>query len=124
MGRKGWLLLAVCGVAALLVAAVFYARSRHIGPIFGIAQSPAVRAAVAPTSQTGGTQALQDPAAGSDQGTRVVTYKVRRGDTLGAISRRYLGSAARWRAIAKENGILGSRIKPGMQLHITLVSVN
>jgi nucleoid-associated protein YgaU len=114
MGRKGWLILAVCAVAVLLVAAIFYARSRHIMPTFGLAQPPITQAAVAPTA----------PPVVAAPVTRIVTYKVRRGDTLGAISRRYLGSAVKWRAIAKENGLPGSRIKPGMQLHITLVSVN
>jgi nucleoid-associated protein YgaU len=114
MGRKGWLILVVCAVAVLLVAAIFYARSRHLMPTFGMAQPPIAQAAVAPTAQP----VVPTPV------TRVVTYKVRRGDTLGAISRRYLGTATKWRVIAKENGLPGSRIKPGMQLHITLASVN
>lgn len=119
MGRKGWILLAACLVVPLLVAAIFYARSRHIGPAFRMVQPQANRPALVPTSETAGTQA-----AGSASGTRVVTYKVRPGDTLGAISRRYLGSAAKWRVIAKENRIRGSRIKPGMELHITLACAN
>ena len=119
MGRKSWILLTVCVVAALAVAAIFYARSRHAAPAFGVAQPQADATAIAPAAQAGGTQV-----AASAPATRVVTYKVRRGDTLGAISRRYLGSAARWRAIAKENGIRGSQIKPGMQLRITLACAN
>ena len=127
MGRKGLILLAVCVAVALGVAAFFYLRNRQAAPTFGMFHPQMNHSEPAPT-QTGGTQPVQDPTAGSVQNTpvapKVVTYKVRRGDTLGAISHRFLGSTAKWRVIAKENGLRGSLIKPGMQLHITLVSAN
>ena len=57
-------------------------------------------------------------------GSRVVTYTVKMGDTLGDISRRILGDPAKWPAIAKENGIKGTDIREGKELHITVASSN
>lgn len=37
------------------------------------------------------------------------TYTVRRGDTLGAIAREHLGSAGRWRELARLNGVQDER---------------
>jgi nucleoid-associated protein YgaU len=129
MGRKGWILVAVIAAAPLLAAAILYLRGREVGSAFSMFRPRTDRSAPAPTAQAGGDEALREPTAGSASDARVasgkmVTYKVRRGDTLGAISLRFLGSAAKWRAIAKENGIRGSRIKPGMELRITLPGAN
>jgi len=57
-------------------------------------------------------------------GSRVVTYTVKKGDTLGAISQRFLNDPTKWRDIAKENSLQGSQIREGMELHITVASSN
>ncbi|MGD1000203.1 MAG: LysM peptidoglycan-binding domain-containing protein [Candidatus Brocadiia bacterium] len=121
MGRKGWILLAVC-VAAVVVGAILYVRSGNDTWVVRKVQPHVKAPATAPVADTGGTQAPQAATAQPVQAARVVTYTVRRGDTLGAISRRFLGSSLKWRAIANENGIRGEFIKPGMKLHITVVT--
>ncbi|MGO8702213.1 MAG: LysM peptidoglycan-binding domain-containing protein [Candidatus Brocadiia bacterium] len=123
MGRKSWILLAVC-VAAVAVGAIFYVRSGHDGFVVRKVQPHLNAPAAVPVAETAGTQAPQAAPAQPAQAARVVTYTVKRGDTLGAISRRFLGSTLKWRAIAKENGIRGEFIKPGMKLHITVAATS
>jgi nucleoid-associated protein YgaU len=45
---------------------------------------------------------MAEPAGASEQ---AVTHVVQRGETLGVIARRYLGSASRWQELAEDNGI-------------------
>jgi len=123
MARKGWALLAVC-VAALAVGAILFARYWPAGTAVGKAQPQSDGSSSARPSETGATQAPQQGTAVAGHGVRVMTYMVKRGDTLEAISLRFLGSAAKWRAVAKENGIRGSRIRTGMRLHITVPSAS
>ncbi len=121
MGRKGWILLAACA-AALVVGTIFYVRSGHDEPVVWKVLPQANASATVPAVETGAAQAPQAGTVQPGQAARIVTYTVRRGDTLGAISRRFLGSPSKWRAIARENGIRGELIKPGMKLHITLAA--
>ena len=50
---------------------------------------------------------------------RARSYRVRRGDSLGAIARRYYGKSSMWPAIAKANaGLDPKRLQPGQQIKI------
>lgn len=52
--------------------------------------------------------------------TEVINYVVKRGDTLWAIARKYLGSGTKYPQIAQENGIKNPNlIYPGQVFHIT-----
>jgi LysM repeat protein len=51
--------------------------------------------------------------------TGAKTYTVKRGDTLGAIAAKYLGSAAKWTVLAKLNGIRNpNSLKVGTKLKL------
>lgn len=66
------------------------------------------------------------PADPAPRAPRLVTHKVRKGDTLWIISRRYLGNGEEWRSIARENHIslVNPEIREGMTLKITLPASN
>lgn len=49
---------------------------------------------------------------------KLITHTVQRGDTLWKISKKYLGSGAKWKKIATLNGISGSFIRTGQVLQI------
>jgi nucleoid-associated protein YgaU len=78
--------------------------------ILGPAVSPAVPSAGGPAAApaTGGARPGQPAgagAAGAGTAARPTTYTVQRGDTLGVISQKTLGTARRWREIAELNNI-------------------
>jgi LysM repeat protein/uncharacterized protein YoxC len=116
------------GHAARPPEPVTAAPAAAIGPAAAARPAAAVAPVAAsytprPTAPAAAAPAAAAPAA-LNGGARVVTYTVKKGDTLGAISQRFLNDAAKWRAIAKENGIQGSQIREGMELHITVASAN
>lgn len=59
---------------------------------------------------------------GSKPATNTITYTVRKGDTLGAIAKKYLGSTSKWPQIYNANkAVIGNNpnlIKPGQVLKI------
>ncbi len=68
---------------------------------------------------------LQLPALGSGGGSSTPapvsgarSHVVRKGETLGEISQKHLGTAKRWREIMKINGMKSERLKVGQELKI------
>lgn len=79
-------------------------------------QAPAAYAPPPPARQPPAQQAIQTLVAEPDG-----VYRVKKGDTLGAIAKRSLGSAGRWREIAELNGIRPGeerRLMPGQTIRL------
>lgn len=71
------------------------------------------------TSGQSGGQPGGQPAAPEQAAPAAIEYRVRAGDTLGAIAERFLGSPGRWREIAATNGIRDPRaLRVGQRLRI------
>ena len=70
------------------------------------------------------TTAPPMPTVGPEQpATQVITYTMRKGESLWTISEQYLGSGVHWKQIARENGIPEAearKLKPGTVLRITV----
>ncbi len=71
-----------------------------------------------PTFEQEGGGAEQAPGGGKTSGDGGI-YKVKPGETLGAIAEKLLGNANRWRDIAKANGIIDpEKLRVGQELRI------
>lgn len=63
------------------------------------------------TDSNGNTVLIQEPPKRPDERIRPLTYRLKKGDTLLRISKRFLGTDARWREIKELNGFTDADLK-------------
>lgn len=95
----------------------------HKKPEIKAAQPNARSQAAQPSAQPQTQPQQQNPASPAPANTGK-SYKVRKGDTLGRISRRVYGSSRHWKSILRANSFLRGKaknLKPGQTLSIPTI---